>query len=109
MKLDLISGREKENIPTDPLNRSKKISCSYPKILKQEEGKAKFTSNLFKETENYPSMNVEINGKSGKNTNSTTGRELRCASSIRTQGHSAKPSCEKSGENKLKTSIPVPR
>ena len=103
MKLDDHQWQRKEKHSNRSLNRSKKISCSYPKIVKQEEGKAKFTSNLSKETENYRSIarwTLKCNGKSGKITKSTTGRELRCAWSIRTQGHSAKAACEKSGENK---------
>ena len=103
MKLDDHQWQRKEKHSNRSLNRSKKISCSYPKIVKQEEGKAKFTSNLSKETENYRSIarwTLKSNGKSGKITKSTTGRELRCAWSIRAQGHSAKAACEKSGENK---------
>ena len=102
MKLDNHQWQRKGKHSNRSLNRSKKISCSYPKMVKQKEGKAKFTSNLSKETENYRSIarwTLKSNGKSGKITKSTTGRELRCAWSIRTQGHSAKAACEKSGEN----------
>ena len=56
MKLDDHQWQRKEKHSNRSLNRSKKISCSYPKIVKQEEGKAKFTSNLSKETENYRSI-----------------------------------------------------
>ena len=103
MKLDHHQWQRKGKHSHRSLNRSKQISCSYPKIMKQEEGKAKFTSNLSKETENYRSIarwTLKSNGKSAKNTKSTTGWELSCAWSIRTQGHSAKAACEKSGENK---------
>ena len=110
MKLDNHQWQRKGKHSNRSLNRSKKISCSYPKIVKQEEGKAKLTSNLSKETENYRSIarwTLKSNGKSGKITKSTTGRELRCAyQSIRTQGHSAKAACEKSEENRPPSRFP---